>query len=224
MASSPNVMAGVASSGDANLVQPADKIALPVWHGRGRPRKYNTLEERAAGHVANQQVYYDRNRDVVCRKVRRCYHEEHSDARAYSQRRVDGVKSRDAVVGDTARNDESRLEEICQELSNLTSAQMPSFFLAGVYAETIDETCNNPAMHISGILARFNKLEQTASQCAQKFYQKEGCTDRWKHMDEAQKSMQEVVSLLEDLLCSVMLGKEELQVSWSQGTLSYLNV
>ncbi|KAK0432816.1 hypothetical protein EV421DRAFT_1742082 [Armillaria borealis] len=61
MASSPNGMASIASSGDKNLVQPADEITLPVRCGQGRPRKYNTPEERAATHMANQQAYYDRS-------------------------------------------------------------------------------------------------------------------------------------------------------------------
>ncbi|PBK66644.1 hypothetical protein ARMSODRAFT_1021093 [Armillaria solidipes] len=225
-----------ATAGDENLVRPANDIPVPVQHGQGRPCKYNTAEEKAAAHAANQQAYYNRNREVVCCKVRRRYHEEHSDARAYRRhgmrtkpkrirsKGTEGVKTCDGVEEDTRREDEGRLDEIREQLSTLTSVQTPALFLAGVYAEAIDESCMNPAAHISAILAGFNKLERTASRRTQRFYQREGCSDRWRSMDGAQKSMQEVVSLLEDLLCSAMLGKGELRVAWSQSTLSYLHL
>ncbi|PBK60373.1 hypothetical protein ARMSODRAFT_1026561 [Armillaria solidipes] len=216
----------------------AETTSLPAPHrSRSRPRKYKTPEERAAAHAVNQQAYYDRNRDKVCRRVRRRYHQQEDNARTYTRQKMRTKPKRIRCQGDepaprhstTRPKDSVEVDEtpaaniILRDLDILIAGQDPALFVAGIYAHAVEASCPLPAVYVGNVLAPFTQLDLDVGCRLQQCYQREGCTPRWKTLDEAVSRVKECVSLLQDLLCSAMFGAEELREAWNHGALAYQN-
>lgn len=113
---------------------------------------------------------------------------------------------------------------INEALDGLLGGANPSIFLATIYCNATHDHANDPAAYIGRILQLFTLLDQRVSHQTQRVYQQEGCSVRWKELDAAHQPVRLVVSLLEDLMCTAMLGVSELQNAWSHGALMYLKL
>ncbi|PBK67934.1 hypothetical protein ARMSODRAFT_1019979 [Armillaria solidipes] len=196
-------------------------------HGHGRPRKYHTEEERAAGHALNQQAYYDRHRDSICRKVQCHYQEHHSEARLYSKKirskvkqvRHRGEEPSSSTISTLLVPEENTASDITSCLHVLLMEQTPTVFVAGVYAQATQTAEEDSGGVINAALRPFSTLHQHCSHRASKIYSKEGCTACWAALEQVGKDVRDIVMQLEDLVCVAMLGKEALEQLWREGTL-----
>ncbi len=106
-------------------------------------------------------------------------------------------------------------------LAALMGNQSTPSFLAGLFATATHSDCPDPVVYLNDQLAPFNVLASQVRYITTRVYCKTGVSAKWKQADAAEESVQSVIHLIEDLLCSAMLGKDELLSGQRQGTLAY---
>ncbi|PBK94555.1 hypothetical protein ARMGADRAFT_1029625 [Armillaria gallica] len=139
------------------------------------------------------------NRAMVCHRVRHCYHEDHTEARTYTRRKMhtkpkrscnkdrDKPASRHCMLKaqeDTHCNAGYHAQDIMSRLGKLKTGLTMVLFLTGVYTHAL-------AVYIGDVLGGFNRLERKASQHMDWYYKNEGCSNRWHTLDSTQKAVQE---------------------------------
>ncbi|PBK62568.1 hypothetical protein ARMSODRAFT_980620 [Armillaria solidipes] len=90
------------------------------------------------------------------------------------------------------------------------------------FTEAIDSKNGNPMAILSNMLQPFNKLYSRCDVIVTRVYRQVGCMELWKEATQVLTEIQEVVNLLQDLLCSVLSGVDELHSTFHEGTLAYL--
>ncbi|SJL07023.1 uncharacterized protein ARMOST_10366 [Armillaria ostoyae] len=214
------------------FVYPWSAGPILTRRAHGRPRKYDTPEEQAAAHALSQQRYYERNRDSLCRRGHRRYADRsdnqersrrnvipHQPRRPRSQGATTVAPQRKATTSEDWKNS---LDKIRRKLAIQLAHQTSSSFAAKTYTHAVDSNTADAAATISEALEPFNKLQSRADFIATHIYRKMGCTDLWRDATVVTGQVKEVVDLLQDLLCSALLGVDELKKAYLDGTLLYL--
>ncbi|SJL11241.1 uncharacterized protein ARMOST_14644 [Armillaria ostoyae] len=204
---------------------------LPSHRPWGRPRKYHTADEKAGAHALAQQGYYERNREVLCWKACRHYAPSSSDNHEHSRRHVASKEARQPrrpsaaypSVQKTATLDDWKagIEKNQAQLNRHLNNQPPAMLAAAVCSRTCEAHVTDPCAVISDALKPFNRLHNRISLITTSIYRRMGCTNLWKVAEKLCTQVQEVVDLLQDLLCSALSGVSELRTAFSEGTLAY---
>ncbi|KAK0443871.1 hypothetical protein EV421DRAFT_1903460 [Armillaria borealis] len=139
----------------------------PRRRPRGRPRKYNTEDEKAVAHTLAQQGYYQRNRDIVCRKARQRYTSS-SDNHERDRCHVPSKEPRQAcrlsaayltmpkpaTLDEWKAGIEKNRARLTRHLNNEPAVKLA----AAVYAQASEEHVTDPCAVILEALELFNRL------------------------------------------------------------------
>ncbi|KAK0440544.1 hypothetical protein EV421DRAFT_1737210 [Armillaria borealis] len=217
------------SVSEASTPQPETLHRRP----RGHPRKYHTANEKAVAHALAQQEYYQRNRRLVCKKAHRRYtsaSDNHEQGRHHvvpkEPRRPRHAPAAYLVAPKPATLDDWKVA-IAKNWDRLTRRlddQTLAILAAAVYARTCETNVTDPSMVISDALEPFNKLHNRISVISTSIYRRIGCIQEWKEAEKLCSNVQEVVYLLQDLLCSALSGVAELKAAWRDSSLAYQQI
>ncbi|PBK84915.1 hypothetical protein ARMGADRAFT_1088064 [Armillaria gallica] len=97
---------------------------------------------------------------------------------------------------------------LTQRLNN----EPPITLAAAVYAQASEEHVTDPGAMVSEALEPFNRLHNRVTIIITGIYRWMGCTDLWKDAEQLCCDVQDVVDLLQDLLCSALSGRLEYQL------------
>ncbi|KAK0430441.1 hypothetical protein EV421DRAFT_1912918 [Armillaria borealis] len=159
----------------------------PRRRPRGRPRKYNTEDEKAVAHTLAQQGYYQRS------------------------------VPKPATLDEWKAGIEKNRARLTRCLNNEPAIKLA----ATVYAQASEEHVTDPCAVILEALEPFNRLHNRVTVIVTGIYRRMGCTDLWKDAEQLGRDVQDVVDLLQDLLCSALSGVSELRAAFTQGLLAY---
>ncbi|KAK0466809.1 uncharacterized protein EV420DRAFT_1635849 [Desarmillaria tabescens] len=99
--------------------------------------------------------------------------------------------------------------------------QPPAMLAAAVCLRACEAHVTDPSMVISEALEPFNRMQTRINIISTSIYWRMGCTNLWKVAEKLCSQVQEVVNLLQDLLCSALSGISELRMAFNEGTLAY---
>lgn len=192
-----------------------------------------------------------RNRDTVCRKVRQRYtsssdnheqdchhvsskepHQAHHPSAVYLCVRYIiqlsepylTLVSRSIPKPATLEEWKSGIKKNRARLTRHLNSEPPIVLAAAIYARASEEHVTDPCAVILEALEPFNKLHNRVTVIVTSIYRQMGCIDLWKDAKWLCQDVQDVVDLLQDLLCSALLGITELRAAFTQGLLAYQQV
>lgn len=106
-------------------------------------------------------------------------------------------------------------------LTRWLNYQPPAILAAAVCSRACEAHVTDPSAVILEALKLFNRMHTRVSVIATSIYRRMGCTDLWKVAENLCSKIQEVIDLLQDILCSALSGVTELRTACSKGTLAY---
>ncbi len=106
-------------------------------------------------------------------------------------------------------------------LTRRLNYQPPTILAAAVCSHACEAHVTDPSAVISEALEPFNRMHTRVSIIATSIYRRMGCTNLWKVTENLCSKIQEVVNLLQDILCSALSSVTELRTACSEGTLAY---
>ncbi|KAK0436470.1 uncharacterized protein EV420DRAFT_1487497 [Desarmillaria tabescens] len=122
-----------------------------------------------------------------------------------------------AMLDDWKASIEKNQVRLTQHLNN----QPPAMLAAAVCLHACEAHVTDPSAVILEALEPFNRMQTRINVISTSIYRRMGCTDLWKVAEKLCSQVQEVVNLLQDLLCSALSGISELRTAFNEGTLAY---
>ncbi|KAG6379834.1 hypothetical protein JVT61DRAFT_10383 [Boletus reticuloceps] len=216
------------TSSDTPVSKPGSLPLLPTICEMGRPKLYNTQEEKKEAMRANKRAYYARNKTLISAKMKIKY-QEHVSVQDPSKyvlllARVPVLHANENTVQIYARWDRFVYHQVTQQVS-CTNTRLQEYL--GMSARDATEQLLEQFLEtwcLDAVRSAISALEEIVQDCRlaeEDILQDYGVGPRFKEAAEASRAATSTLSTIEELFCYASLDTAKLKEKYTQGNLLF---